>query len=1038
MSDIITLPILLSLVFFTSFAIYLFMGIYIYFLNRHSAKNILFVLVCLALCVWTFSFSIANSAFDYETALLWKRVSAFGWAMMFALLVHFVLLLTENEGILRKKWVYLLLYLPALVNIGIFSLFSNLVPGIYNMANTSLGWNYVLSNSFGNWHLVIYCIGFSIGCIGLIVNWGKRTTDQKNKKVAYGLTISIVITVLIGTITDVVSSLLLSTPMPQLAPIIIIIPIAAMAYSIKHYDLMKPVLKSQSSVEGVILNEVSKLKLYNSLSILYILVALFSFVYAYFIRGNSLGLVALYSSGFFFCVVTIQFFYRLKIDIDQKDIILFLLFSLSIPYIILSFIEYASITVWAVPIIFLLTTIPFNNRRLIMMLIVAIVLTLSWIWIAAPVLAVQVSAGDHLGRFFIITIIILMCLNINQMFISRLKENEDKTMLQKLISEISADFVTVNQSNLDNKISNMLQLSGTYYQLDRACLLLFSKDQKTINHINVWCNDGINPYPRNLGAINIDTFPWWMNQILNRTEVHIPNIDILPLEASEEKKLMIQTQVQSLLSIPVRTNNAVVGFLDFEAIKNTKTWRDDHRQILEVLVNILADALTKVAAEKEINHMAFYDALTGLPNRLLFRDRLEEAIHFARRTNTLIGVFFIDLDSFKAVNDSFSHEAGDELLKQVAGRLSGCVRKHDTVARFGGDEFLIMLTNITRAEDISKIAEKVIKSFEQPIFIKETELSVTASAGIAIFPIDGEESGELIKNADIAMYSSKAQGKNKYTLFSPAMKDDVLKINKLINSLYGAQERNELVLYYQPQVSIATKLITGIEALIRWEHPDSGMILPETFIPLAEKTGLINSIGEWVLMTACRQNKAWQELGIPPIRMAVNLSMQQFHNPNLISIVSSALSESGLKPEYLELEITESVLVKEPDRIADTLNELKKLGLTIAIDDFGNEYSSLSRLKMLPIDRLKMDMQFIQGISTNYKDDAIAKIIIQLGRSLDLKVIAEGVETEQQLDYLTNQMCDEVQGYYYYKPMPAAEIEAILLKQIAFGQSSSP
>ena len=319
-----------------------------------------------------------------------------------------------------------------------------------------------------------------------------------------------------------------------------------------------------------------------------------------------------------------------------------------------------------------------------------------------------------------------------------------------------------------------------------------------------------------------------------------------------------------------------------------------------------------------------------------------------------------------------------------------------------------------------------MKSFSKSLTVNGQEFFITASAGIAVYPEDGEEADSLIKHADMAMYSSKGGGKNKYTLCSQVMKDDTMKKMQLTNSLYRAQGRNELVLYYQPQVDIATKKIIGMEALIRWKHPELGMIPPSVFIPIAEQTGLINPIGQWVLRTACRQNKLWQEKGLPPIRTAVNLSVEQFRSSNLAHIIKNTLEETGLQPELLELEITESIAIEETESIISILNELKMLGVTIAIDDFGTEYSSLSQFKELPIDRIKIAMPFVQGISVNTKDEAIVEVLIHLARSLGINVIAEGVETELQLAFLTQGKCDEFQGYYFYKPMPAEELEKIL------------
>lgn len=430
--------------------------------------------------------------------------------------------------------------------------------------------------------------------------------------------------------------------------------------------------------------------------------------------------------------------------------------------------------------------------------------------------------------------------------------------------------------------------------------------------------------------------------------------------------------------------------------------------------------------QDRIKYLAYHDYLTGLPNRLLFTDRLKQGINHATRTEKVIGVMFLDIDAFKMVNDAMGHDQGDELLKEVASRLSLTLRKIDTVARVGGDEFLLMINDLSSAEDIVQIAEKVVSVFNLPFKLKEQDFYVTASAGVALFPSDGEDVQSLLQNADIAMYRAKDKGKNQYMLCSPIMKSQVAELMKLTNGLYRAEERNELVLFYQPQVSQCSGRIIGMEALIRWNHPELGLVSPGKFIPIAEKTGLITSIGEWVMRTACYQNKAWQDAGLPCMRMAVNLSMYQFKNPNLVAQVESILKETGLDPSYLELEITESIAMKETDYIVDILNKLKRLGVTISIDDFGTEYSSLNYLKRLPVDRVKIAMQFVHGIAVSDKDEAITKAIIVLAKNLGLNVIAEGVETEEQLAFLSQRECDEIQGFYYHRPTPGVDMEALL------------
>lgn len=406
--------------------------------------------------------------------------------------------------------------------------------------------------------------------------------------------------------------------------------------------------------------------------------------------------------------------------------------------------------------------------------------------------------------------------------------------------------------------------------------------------------------------------------------------------------------------------------------------------------------------------MAYHDTLTGFPNRTLFRDRLNQAIALAERTSKLIAVIFMDLDSFKNVNDTMGHKVGDELIIKVSRKLSESFRRSDTVSRFGGDEFLIMVGNLKSTGDVSKIADKVLNVFKTPFTVRSQEIHISASFGIAVYPFDGKDADTLIRNADIAMYEAKSRGKGQYCLCTEDMKEEIMLKHELSNKLYRVLENEELILHYQPLLSTKTGEIRCMEALVRWNLPDYGLIAPEMFIPLAEQNGLIGPIGEWVLKTACSQAKAWHEMGLTKIQISVNASVIQLHDSNFITTVEKILKETGLQAEYLNLEITESSAVKESDNILSTLQGLRKLGIEISIDDFGTEYSSLSRLNHLPVNRIKIDRSFINNLFKSEKDQALVRGMIHLSQTLGLRVVAEGVENKEQLEFLRKHGCDEI------------------------------
>ncbi len=439
-----------------------------------------------------------------------------------------------------------------------------------------------------------------------------------------------------------------------------------------------------------------------------------------------------------------------------------------------------------------------------------------------------------------------------------------------------------------------------------------------------------------------------------------------------------------------------------------------------------SDITARKVTEQRVHHVAQHDVLTGLPNRSLLQDRLGQAVAWANRSGQQVWVMLIDLDRFKFVNDSMGHKAGDVLLMTVAARLRSALRDSDTVARLSGDEFVVILSE-HRDEPLSgAIVQRLMDSVAQPVMLGTKEFFVTCSIGVAVYPSDGTPAESLIEHADIAMYSAKKSGRNNFQFYTPAMNEESLERVRIEGALRNALERNEFVLHYQPQVDLKTGHIVGMEALIRWRHPELGMVPPTRFVSVAEDTGLIVQIGAWVMRAACAQNKAWQDAGLGRLRVAVNLSARQFGAPDLLHSIESVLADTGLDPACLELELTESLFMSDVTPAVELLHRMKSLGVNLSIDDFGTGYSSFSYLSRFPIDVLKIDRSFVNDITHDANDAAIVASIIALAHNLRLSVIAEGVETAEQLDYLRHQGCDEMQGYYFSRPLPAHEFEQLL------------
>src|SRR5215203_2179008 len=450
----------------------------------------------------------------------------------------------------------------------------------------------------------------------------------------------------------------------------------------------------------------------------------------------------------------------------------------------------------------------------------------------------------------------------------------------------------------------------------------------------------------------------------------------------------------------------------------------------EEIACFVVDLSQNKQTQEKLNHLAYHDALTDLPNQVLFKDRLKQAIALSRRNDQMQAVLLLNLDRFKTINDSLGYTAGDRLLQSVAQRLTSCVRESDTVARFGGDEFAILLTQITRAQDDANAARAIKNSLDQAFLFDDQEIFVSSSIGISLYPQDGRDSAGLLKTAGVALDRAKVQGGNSYQFYTAGGTTRALKQLVLESNLRPGLERSEFIVQYQPQVAIHDFHLVGMEALVRWRHPSLGLLYPNDFIPLAEESGMIISLGDWIMRAACLQNKAWQDAGLAPLRLSVNFSARQFQQPTFMTDVIQILKDTNLDPRWLELELTESSIMKDPEEAIEKLHELKLMGIQVAIDDFGTGYSSLNYLKRFPIDTLKIDRSFVADVCKDPHDTAIVRAIINLGHALDLTVIAEGVETREQLQYLTALECDVVQGFLFSKALSTKAFEELLVEQI--------
>ncbi|MEC4813627.1 MAG: EAL domain-containing protein [Scytonema sp. PMC 1069.18] len=495
---------------------------------------------------------------------------------------------------------------------------------------------------------------------------------------------------------------------------------------------------------------------------------------------------------------------------------------------------------------------------------------------------------------------------------------------------------------------------------------------------------------------------------------------------TDEQELLLKSGIVSLFLVPLRLENRFWGYMGWADCSSERPWSTHEESTLLTMAASISGAQLRQQVEQKIHYQALHDMLTGLPNRLLFDEILSTSVPNASRKGESLAVMFLDLDRFKTINDTLGHTLGDQLLKSVAQRLKDSLRAGDTVARWGGDEFTILLPRIIQLDEVIQVARRILQAIENPYYFDTHELYVSVSIGIALLNEESPNPETLIQHADTALYQAKELGRNNYQFYTASTGTKAPNTLTLEKSLRHALERKELVVYYQPRVNIVTGKITGVEALLRWDHPDMGLVAPNVFIPLAEDNGLIIPIGEWVLRTACQQNKLWQQAGLPAITMAVNLSPKQFRQPKLLETVEMILKQTGLEPHFLELEITESTAVEDIEFTRSVLQQLEQMGVHLSIDDFGTGHSSLSRLQLLPLHNLKIDRSFIKNLTVDAKAAHIIKAIVALGRSLGLSLTAEGVEKPEEVEFLKSIQCENVQGFFYYRPLSAQKLTEVL------------
>jgi diguanylate cyclase (GGDEF)-like protein len=950
-------------------------------------------------------------------------VASFGWGSFFSFILHFILLYTKQRKILSKKVTYLVLYLPVAFNCFVFGINTKTTEMIYDLICSDFGWINISEFTAYDWAYNLYYACFSIFGLVLLIQWGIRSKDNRNLKQTVLISVTYIATFVMGTITEFVANIYLSVHLPQLGPVLILIPMSVMFYCILNYGFLVPEwVKNEPEINPERGDSVRK-RLYRNLTRAYIIGGFVNFAAQYFTDREPLYSALAFSMSMVFVGMLIQFIQNTNISANYRNITSNLLMAISIPTMLLKYYKYSSVYAWVIPVIFILIAVAFSKRKMLILIVFSTLGSMIYLWWKYPITIIHFNGVDHLIRIIVLGIILWIAFYINHIYQERIKENEERARHQSFLIKVSTMLLTANEKNFNECMDTTLEICSRYLKADRIYISLF-EDDSSCKIIYERCKEGIPSAKEELLSADWSRGINLVHKLGDKTSEAVCVYDFSTLvEDNHSLSWLHSKPIKSMAVNPMVINDAIVGYLVLESVHEFQECKENQKETITLLTHMISNIWNNMKAEKRLSYKAYYDDLTGLPNRASIMEKLGQLTELKK---DLFGVIFFDIDNFKSFNEIMGHEGGNQLILEMSNRLREKVVGNDALARISGDTFVFLIEKATSKEDILERCHNVMDEFQTPVMVYDQNFYISISLGLSFYPSNGVTPEELLKNAEIAMQHSKENGRNKYTVFSQTMKSESITNSILINDLHLAIEREEFELHYQPQVNLATKEIIGVEALIRWQHPEKGIIMPGVFIPLAEKTGLIVKIGKWVLTEACRQCVEWQNRGGRPIRMAINMSLGQFLDPKLASDLQEVITITGVNPNLLELEITESIAAFDQDQITRTLFKLKKFGVKISIDDFGTEYSSLSRIKTMPIDKIKIDQRFIRGISANNKDEEIIKVILQMGKIFGLKVIAEGVETEKELAFLESNCCDEVQGFYFYRPLTTTDLEALL------------
>jgi len=1006
-----------SVVFYGSLILYFYMGMYIFSLDTKDRIHRIFFYLCLSLSTWSLTSSLLSFVEVKETAYLVLAASIWGWGFVYNFLLHLVILLTKMEKKL-KPWQWIALYVPVLVTIPLF--YANLIYSrvFARIELSSIGWNYDRASMVWFMWMRLYYMTVMALILFLMFRRKSEEDDAASIKERRYIEVSMLISFILGLPKVFGLYEAFGLNLVGLGPLHLL-PVGITVFFVLYVRVRKEqkgivILPKRGELMSVKTHE----RIFYYVSQAYIFGAFTAYGLEVYLKKEDIGKTAVLSVTLFAVGISIFFLLKSRLSIEKRDQTLFTIIALSIPFITFYQIENSEAFAWAVPVIFILIAVAFNNIRLLIYTSIMTIASAVVLWIVRPESDIVFNTAGHLGRIIIFAIIISIAFFINRLYKNRQYQLEKQIDHERFVSETARLLSSARNKNLRSNLDVYLERSLQYMGADYGSIHIFPGKRKRMRKVEYYGpHEFINPMFNRAFSEKLDLV---LGSVLDDGCLYTNKF----YEALSQFTDDMQREGITVMVRPLVESGEILGAMCLSTFKRN-TWDEGYQNTFQLIAGSLSSMLYKIGKEDELFRMAYYDHLTGLPNRVLYEKIIRKQIEETEE-DEMLALIFLDLDDFKNINDILGHSIGDRFLVEFAERLKPKLKEKDALSRFGGDEFLILFPHARSRREIESFAVEVLSEIIKPFQLDEREVTTGASLGISIYPQDGQSGEELIKFADLAMYHAKSTGKNRYTICTEEIKEKFIYEQELEEDLKNALKKNQLVLYYQPKVHGKTEEIIGVEALLRWKHPTKGLLSPGVFLPIAERTGLMAEIDTWVFIEACNQNRKWQNRGYQKMNMSINITPVSMLQAEIGQSLSDIFISNGWNPDYIEAEITENSIFFSLDKIQSELRSLREIGLQISLDDFGTAYSSLSRLHELPIDKVKIDRQFILNLDNEKRGKKLYDGVLNLARSLDLNVTIEGVETKEQADYVREKGCDEIQGFYYYKPMPSHEIEKLL------------